>query len=94
MVELQGLLECEDNTHCDNLVEGSLEGSMEADEFDQAIYDLVNFLEYMGEPVALDRQRIGIYVMLFLVVLLVATVLLNREYWKGIHWVNDQIDKA
>ena len=85
MVELQGLLECESGSNCDNLVEGSLTGLMEADEFDQAIHDLVNFMEYMAEPVALDRQRIGIYVMLFLVVLLVVTVLLNREYWKGIH---------
>jgi ubiquinol-cytochrome c reductase cytochrome b subunit len=96
MVELQGLPECNTikkaNTgsvvgkaHCDDLVEGSLKGSMQTDEFDQAIYDLVNFLEYIAEPIALDRQRIGIYVMLFLVLLLVLTVLLNREYWKGIH---------
>jgi ubiquinol-cytochrome c reductase cytochrome b subunit len=85
MVELQGLLECDDNAHCDKLVEGSLKGSMGADEFNQTVYDLVNFMEYMAEPIALERQQIGLYVMLFLVVLLVVTVLLNREYWKGIH---------
>ena len=85
MVELQGLLECDDDAHCNKLTEGSLKGSMQADEFDQAIYDLVNFMEYMAEPIALERQKIGLYVMLFLVVLLVVTALLNREYWKGIH---------
>jgi ubiquinol-cytochrome c reductase cytochrome b subunit len=58
---------------------------MNADEFDAAIYDLVNFIEYLGEPVAEERERLGVFVLLFLVVLFVFTFLLNREYWKGIH---------
>ncbi|TQV80190.1 ubiquinol-cytochrome c reductase [Exilibacterium tricleocarpae] len=70
---------------CGKLVVGDVKGSMEADEFDQAIYDLVNFLEYLAEPIALERQRIGIYVLLFLSVLFVFTYLLNREYWREIH---------
>ena len=72
--------------HCGSLlVEGDNEGSMNADEFDQAVYDLVNFLEYVGDPGAADRHNTGVFVILFLLVLLVLTVLLNREYWKGIH---------
>ncbi|MDN3638938.1 cytochrome b N-terminal domain-containing protein [Simiduia curdlanivorans] len=70
---------------CGSLKVGENKGSMNAEEFDQAIYDLVNFLEYIAEPYALDRERIGIYVLLFLLVLFVFTYLLNREYWKDIH---------
>lgn len=71
--------------HCGSLIEGAQKGSMSPEEFDQAIADLVNFIEYMGEPVAEKRKELGIYVLLFLIVLLVFTMLLNREYWKGIH---------
>lgn len=71
--------------HCGSLAQGSLKGSMNTEEFDQAIYDLVNFLAYVGEPAALERKRIGIYVLLFLLVLLVFTSLLSREYWKDVH---------
>ncbi len=60
-------------------------GSMSAEEFDVAVYDLVNFLAYVAEPMAEQRKHIGRLVLLFLLVLLVLTVLLNREYWKGIH---------
>lgn len=70
---------------CGKLEPGDIEGSMSAEEFDRAIYDLVNFLEYLGEPAALERKRMGVFVLLFLSVLFVFTYLLNREYWKGIH---------
>ena len=61
------------------------EGSMSPEEFDEAVYDLVNFLVYVGEPAALDRQRIGVYVLLFIAVFFVFAWLLNREYWKDVH---------
>ena len=60
-------------------------GSMTIEEYDQAVHDLVNFLEYMGEPMKLDRQRIGVYALLFLALLFVFAWLLNREYWKDVH---------
>jgi ubiquinol-cytochrome c reductase cytochrome b subunit len=60
-------------------------GTMTAEEYDVAIYDLVNFLTYIAEPMAEQRKHIGKLVILFLLFLLVPTVLLNREYWKGIH---------
>jgi ubiquinol-cytochrome c reductase cytochrome b subunit len=71
--------------HCGALVAGDTQGSMSADEFDTAIYDLVNFIEYLGEPMAEERKSLGVFVLLFLVVLFIFTFLLNREYWKGIH---------
>lgn len=70
---------------CGSLVVGDVKGSQSAEAFDQTTYDLVNFMTYMAEPVAMSRTRIGIYVFLFLAVLLIFTVLLNREYWKDIH---------
>ena len=60
-------------------------GLMTPEEFDGAVYDLVNFLAYMAEPMAADRQRIGIYVLLFIALFFVFAWLLNREYWKDVH---------
>jgi ubiquinol-cytochrome c reductase cytochrome b subunit len=61
------------------------EGSMSTEEFDAAIYDLVNFLAYSAEPMAVERQRIGIFVLLFIALFFVFAWLLNREYWKDVH---------
>ena len=61
------------------------EGSLSPEDFDKTIYDLVNFLTYVAEPMAEDRKRIGTYALLFLAFLFVWVWLLNREYWKDIH---------
>lgn len=61
------------------------EGSMTPEEFDVAVYDLVNFLAYVAEPMVEDRKRIGIYVLLFITLFFVFAYLLNREYWKDVH---------
>lgn len=84
-VERNELGEAKINEQCGGLIEGAIKGSMDAAEFDKAVYDLVNFLEYVGDPTAEDRKKTGFFVILFLLVLLVFAVLLNREYWKGIH---------
>ncbi len=60
-------------------------GSMSPEEFDGAMYDLVNFLAYTAEPMVAERQRTGIFVLLFIVLFFVFTWLLNREYWKDVH---------
>ena len=61
------------------------EGSMSPEQFDTAMYDLVNFLSYTAEPMAAERQRLGVYVLLFIVLFGIFTWLLNREYWKDVH---------
>jgi len=61
------------------------EGSMTPDEYDEAIYDLVNYLEYVGEPSRVESERLGLYVLLFLVFLFVFVYFLNKEYWRDIH---------
>lgn len=60
-------------------------GSMEKKEFDSAMRDLTNFMVYLAEPAKLVRYEIGIYVILFLLVLAIPAYLLNKEYWKDIH---------
>ena len=60
-------------------------GLMSADEYDQAVADLVSFLVWMGEPVAEKRKAIGIYVLLFLVVFTGIAYALKKNYWKDIH---------
>ena len=65
------------------LVEGS--GSLIPEEYDQVVYDLANFLYYTADPSRLERERIGIYVLLFLAFFYVFTWLLGREYTKNSH---------
>jgi len=60
-------------------------GLMTPKEFDRAIRDLVNFLDYMGEPAKHDRRELGVKVLMFLFVFLVLAYLLKREYWKDVH---------
>lgn len=67
------------------VVPESQAGVMSKAEFDKAVYDLVNFLEYVGEPGADQRKSVGKFVLLFLVIFFIFAFLLNREYWKGIH---------
>ena len=60
-------------------------GRQTAAEFDQTARDITNFLEYVGEPAALKRQSMGVWVILFLVVLTFLAFLLKQEYWKDVH---------
>ena len=61
------------------------EGQPEA-EFDQDVRDITNFLDYVGEPAKLIRTSLGVWVLLFLGVLLVLTYLLKKEYWKDVKY--------
>ena len=60
-------------------------GELSPEEYDQVVYDLVNFMYYVGEPGRQDRERIGVYVLLFLAFFFVFAWLLEREYWKDVH---------
>ncbi|WP_133510539.1 cytochrome c1 [Candidatus Thiosymbion oneisti] len=54
-------------------------------EYDQMVRDLTNFLTYAGEPIKLERRRLGFYVLGFLVILFGLAYLLKKEYWKDVH---------
>ena len=55
-------------------------------EFNQDVRDITNFLDYVGEPAKLIRTSLGVWVLLFLSILLVLTYLLKKEYWKDVKY--------
>ena len=62
----------------------NLQEDLSKDEFEAEVGDLVNFMAWMAEPIRHDRQVIGFFVILFLLVLLIPVYLLNKEFWKDI----------
>ncbi len=60
-------------------------GSMTPVQYDVAIADLVNFMDYVAEPNKAKRIQIGILMMFLLSFLLGAAIWLKKEFWKDIH---------
>jgi ubiquinol-cytochrome c reductase cytochrome c1 subunit len=60
-------------------------GSLEPAEYDAFVRDVVNFLDYVGEPTQVDRRALGIWVVLFLLVFTWLAWLLKKDYWKDVH---------
>ena len=60
-------------------------GELRPGEYRSAMRDLVNFLVYAGEPSQIERQALGFWVVLFLVVLALILRALYKEYWKDVH---------
>jgi len=59
-------------------------GAMTPLQFDQAVGDLVNYLQWMAEPAQNTRVRIGVWVLLFLAMAVVFVWRLNASYWKDV----------
>ncbi len=59
-------------------------GGLEAEAFDDAVRDIVNFLDYIGEPIKRQRQQLGIRVIGFLLVFLLIAFMLKKEIWKDV----------
>lgn len=59
-------------------------GKMSAKEYDEQMADLVGFMGWMAEPVKSKRQQIGVWVLLFLGLLVLLTWRLNASYWKEV----------
>jgi ubiquinol-cytochrome c reductase cytochrome c1 subunit len=60
-------------------------GSHDAEAFNQSVRDITAFLEYAGEPAALKRQSMGVWVVLFLAVFTFLAWMLKKEYWRDVH---------
>jgi ubiquinol-cytochrome c reductase cytochrome c1 subunit len=60
-------------------------GKMSVEEYDLASRDLTRFLVYLAEPAKLVRGQVGVWVLLFLIVLGVLSYFLKKEYWRDIH---------
>jgi ubiquinol-cytochrome c reductase cytochrome c1 subunit len=59
-------------------------GTMTPLEYDQAMGDLVGYLQWMAEPAQNQRVRIGVWVLLFLGMFTVIAWRLNAAFWKDI----------
>ncbi len=80
MANLQGMVEMGESGET-RLVKP---GRLTTVQYDLFVADLVNFLSYMGEPARSDRHRIGFLVMIVLLILLVLSYFLYRDYWRDI----------
>jgi ubiquinol-cytochrome c reductase cytochrome c1 subunit len=54
-------------------------------EFDRTIYDLVNFMAYIGEPSKAQSHEIGYKVLIFLFIFFFIAYALKKEYWRDVH---------
>ena len=59
-------------------------GTMTPLQFDQTVGDLVNYLQWMGEPAQNNRVKIGVWVLLFLLLFTMIAWRLNAAYWKDV----------
>jgi ubiquinol-cytochrome c reductase cytochrome c1 subunit len=59
-------------------------GTLSPEAFDQNVGDLVAYLQWMAEPAANTRVRIGLWVMLFLAAFAVVAWRLNAAFWKDV----------
>lgn len=59
-------------------------GTMSPEEYDRMIRDITTFLSYAGEPMQLERQQLGVRVLMFLLLFLIVAFLLKKEIWKDV----------
>jgi ubiquinol-cytochrome c reductase cytochrome c1 subunit len=64
--------------------EPGVAGSLTSAQYDEFARDIVNFLQYAGDPSQLERQGLGIWVVLFLLMFTGIAYLLKKEYWKDV----------
>jgi len=76
-----------DGTDIDVIVrlEDDVTGELSPKEYERTVNDLVNFMVYLAEPAKLKRQKIGFWVILYLLIFLVIAYKLKKEFWKDIH---------
>lgn len=81
LYQLQGEQRLNHKTHELELV---TPGRLSPEEYDEFVADLTNYMAFMAEPAKQQRKMLGIWVILFLVVLLVLAKKLKAAYWKDI----------
>ncbi len=59
-------------------------GQLNAREYNEAVADLVAFMQWMAEPAQGQRVRLGVFVLLFLAVFTVIVWRLNAAFWKDV----------
>lgn len=66
----------------------SRKATLGTEKFDNELRDITNFLDYVSEPIQLKRTSIGVNVLIFLVILLIFSYLLEKEYWQDVRYGN------
>jgi ubiquinol-cytochrome c reductase cytochrome c1 subunit len=63
----------------------STPGQLSPAEYDDFVRDTVNFLDYASEPAQASRRSIGVWAVLFMLLLTGLAWKLKQEYWKDVH---------
>jgi len=79
--DLQGVSSIDEHGN----VTPAMGGSLTVEEYDILVRDLTNFLEYVGEPSKLERESMGVNVLIFLFIFFILSYFLKKEYWKDVH---------
>jgi ubiquinol-cytochrome c reductase cytochrome c1 subunit len=53
-------------------------------DYNEAVADLVAYLQWMGEPMQTSRVRLGVWVLLFLGIFTLVAWRLNAAFWRDI----------
>ena len=53
-------------------------------QYDRTVGDLVNYLQWMGEPAQQTRVRVGVWVLMFIALFILIAWRLNAAYWKDV----------
>jgi ubiquinol-cytochrome c reductase cytochrome c1 subunit len=81
----EGVTDAEGNVHKKfKGFEVVTKGKLNPEQYDEFVRDTVNFLDYIGEPIQLQRRTLGIGVLFFLLVLFGFAYFLKQEYWKDV----------
>lgn len=59
-------------------------GKLSDEDFKQVTYDVANFLAYTSDPSRLERESLGLKVLLFIVLFGVFAYLLKKEFWRDV----------
>ena len=59
-------------------------GKLSSQAYDAEVADLVGFMDWMSEPVKSKRQKLGVWVLLFMAGLVFLTWRLNASFWKEV----------
>lgn len=62
-----------------------MKGKMSEQQYESMVYDIVNFLSYVGEPMKQTRIMIGWFAMVFLGLFTALAYLMKKAFWEDVH---------
>jgi len=77
----QGYLGRDESGHLSQESKGELSNH----DYNEMVFDLVNFLAYIGEPSKIQRLELGKWVLLYLFLLFLVVYPMKKAFWKDIH---------